>query len=57
MFKIKTINVFFGRYWDIFNPNPQKIEDVKQYENDLDFKGIDFPVKLKDITKFENQSP
>ena len=57
MFKIKTINVFFGQYWDIFNPNPQKIEDVKQYENDLDFKGIDFPVKLKDITKFENQSP
>ena len=57
MFKIKTINVFFGRYWDIFNPNPQKIEDVKQYENDLNFKGIDFPVKLKDITKFENQNP
>ena len=26
-------------------------------KNDLNFKGIDFPVKLKDITKFENQNP
>ena len=25
--------------------------------NDLNFKGIDLPVKLKDIPKFENQNP
>lgn len=31
--------------------------DLKQFENDLNFKGIDFPVKLKDITKFENKNP
>ena len=30
---------------------------MRDYENDLNFKGIDFPVKLKDITKFENQNP
>ena len=29
---------------------------MKKYENDLNFKGIDFPVKVKDITKFENQN-
>ena len=31
-------------------------QDIRKYENDLNFKGIDFPVKLKDITKFENQN-
>lgn len=39
------------------NPNPQKMNDLKQYENELNFKGIDFSVKLKDIKKFENQNP
>ena len=31
--------------------------DLREYENDLNFKGINFPVKVKDITKFENQNP
>ena len=31
--------------------------DLREYENDMNFKGIDFPVKVKDITKFENQNP
>ena len=30
---------------------------LKQYENELNMNDIDFPVKLKDITKFENQNP
>ena len=34
-----------------------RMNDLREYENDLNFKGIDFPVKLKDITKFENQNP
>ena len=34
-----------------------RLTDIRKYENDLNFKGIDFPVKLKDIPKFENQSP
>ena len=34
-----------------------RINDLREHENDLNFKGIDFPVKLKDITKFENQNP
>ena len=34
-----------------------RINDLREHENDLNFKGIDFPVKLQDITKFENQNP
>ena len=35
----------------------ERLIDLKQYENELNFKGIDFSVKVKDITKFENQYP
>ena len=35
----------------------ERLTDLKKYENDLNFKGIDFPVKAKDITKFENNNP
>ena len=38
-----------------FNLNSTRINDLQQYENELHFKGIDFPVKVKDITKSENQ--
>ena len=34
-----------------------RINDLKKYENDLNFKEINFPVKVKYITKFENQNP
>ena len=37
--------------------NEIRLTDIRKYENDLNFKGIDFPVKLKDIPKFENQNP
>ena len=30
---------------------------MRKYENDLNFKGIDFPIKAKDIQKFEKQNP
>ena len=35
----------------------ERVADLREYENDLNFKGIEFPVKAKDITKFENQNP
>ena len=35
----------------------ERVADLREYENDLNFKGINFPVKVKDITKFENQNP
>ena len=37
--------------------NGVRINDFKKYENDLKFKQINFPVKVKDITKFEKQNP
>lgn len=37
--------------------NEIRLTDLRQYENELNMKDIDFPVKLKDITKFENQNP
>ena len=35
----------------------ERLSDLIKYENDLNFKGIEFPVKVKDIQKFENQNP
>ena len=37
--------------------NKFRISDLKQYENELNFSNIDFPVKLKDFDKFQKQSP
>lgn len=37
--------------------NRIKVNDLKKYENELHTKDIEFPMKLKDITKFENQNP
>ena len=41
----------------VVQKNGERINDLKKYENDLNFKGIDFPVKVKDIQKFENNNP
>ena len=45
------------RYLHPIEKHETRLTDMRKYENDLNFKGIDFPVKLKDITKFENQNP
>ena len=45
------------RYLHPIQINLTRLTDIRKYENDLNFKGIDFPVKLKDIPKFENQNP
>ena len=45
------------RYLHPKENHEERLNDLRKYENDLNFKGIDFPVKLKDITKFENQNP
>ena len=39
------------------NNHPKRLTDLKQYEKDLNLKGITFPIKWKDITKFEKQNP
>ena len=35
----------------------ERLTDLIKYENDLNFKEINFPVKVKDIQKFENNNP
>ena len=45
------------RYLHPVQMNEVRWTDLKKYENDLNFEGIDFPIKVKDITKFENQNP
>jgi len=36
--------------------NPHRVSKYTQYENELKFEGIEFPVKLGDIPKFERQN-
>ena len=45
------------RYLHPREKHSTRINDLRKYENDLNFKGIEFPVKVKDIQKFENQNP
>ena len=45
------------RYLHPKEKHSSRLTDLRKHENDLKLKGIDFPVKLKDITKFENQNP
>ena len=45
------------RYLHPDKMNEVRLTDLKKYENDLNFKGIDFPINVKDITKFEKQNP
>ena len=43
------------RYLHPVQMNEVRLTDLREYENDLNFKGINFPVKV--ITKFENNNP
>ena len=45
------------RYLHPVQMNQVRLTDLRDYENDLNFKQINFPVKVKDITKFENNNP
>ena len=45
------------RYLHPREKNDIRLADLKQYENDLNTKGIDYPVKLRDISKFETLNP
>ena len=45
------------RYLHPVQKNASRISDLRKHENNLNFKGIDFPIKDKDIQKFDNQNP
>ena len=57
IFKTKTKNVFFGVYLGIFIQQMKKTTAYRQYENSIKTEGIDFPMKLKHISKFEKLNP
>ena len=44
-------------YDEIKDDHPARPSKYTKWLNDLNFNGIDFPVDLKDIDKFENQNP
>ena len=45
------------RYLHPREKNDCRLSDLKKYEFSLNTKGITFPMKIKDITKFENLNP
>ncbi|CAH3107117.1 unnamed protein product [Porites lobata] len=45
------------RYLHPRKDNDSRLADLKKYEFSLNTKGITFPMKLKDITKFEKLNP
>ena len=45
------------RYLHSREKHSSRIDDLKKYENDLNFEQINFPIKDKDIIKFEKQNP
>ena len=45
------------RYLHPKERDEERIKDLKKYEFSLNTKGINFPMKLKDITKFEKLNP
>ena len=60
-YKMKIINVFLWCVLRALNPHkkdPQRLDKkLKEKENSLNMEGIEYPVSLKDIKKFENQTP
>ena len=45
------------RYLRPREDNDSRLTDLKKYENSLNTKGISFPMKLRDISKFEKLNP
>ena len=39
--------------WEEINNNPERVSKLKRFEKDFDWSGIEFPVSVKDIKKFE----
>ena len=45
--------VIVASRWEEINNNPERISKLKRFEKDFDWSGIEFPVSIKDIKKFE----
>ena len=59
MSKIQTIGVFLFAILAKLHParnHPERITHYWRFQNELNMKDIDFPVKITDIAKFEKQN-
>ena len=50
-------SILAALHYDEIKDNLKRPSNYTKWLNDLNFNGIDFPVDLKDIDKFENQNP
>ena len=50
-------SILAALHYDEIKDNLKRPSSYTKWLNDLNFNGIDFPVDLKDIDKFENQNP
>ena len=50
-------SILAALHYDEIKDNLKRPSSYTKWLNDLNFDGIDFPVDLKDIDKFENQNP
>ena len=46
-------DVIAASRWEEINNNPERISKLKRFEKDFDWSGIELPVSIKDIKKFE----
>ena len=50
-------SIIVALHYQEIKEHPERPSIYNKWENELNFNGIDFPVDLKDINKFENQNP
>jgi hypothetical protein len=48
--------ILYELHKDDIKHHPERVSNYKKYENELNFDGINFPVKICDISKFEKQN-
>ena len=42
--------------WEEVGNNPERVSKLKRYEEEFDWNGLEFPICLKDISKFESRN-
>ena len=42
--------------WEEIGKNPERISKLKKYEEECDWSGLEFPICLRDVSKFESRN-
>ena len=42
--------------WEEIGNNPERVSELKRYEGEFDWSGLEFPVSFRDINKFERNN-